>query len=278
MRAMSRPSRPAPGSAAGTPRRPGPSSGGGRVPPGRGSGLSSVGHGWHHSQASRAPHPTCRRLWKVGWPGATVEHLRRGRQPRRAAHGGGRVRRGRPRLHRPALQHRQRLRVRRRHPRPGRAEPARGVGRDDAPAAAGGARGDERAVGDLGQHRRQRGGVPPTADGRGVRRGQLPGAGGGQPQPQGPAARRRVRDQPRVPAGLRPRRAHHGARREQHRDGGRAGLPAGGRRRAALPAPAAAQHQQEVQPGDRADAALPGVGRPARAARSGRRRSTGRSR
>ena len=44
------------------------------------------------------------------------------------------------------------------------------------------------------------------------------------------------------------------------RDRRSGGLPAGGLRRAALSAPAAAQHQQEVQPGHRTHPALPAVG------------------
>ena len=69
------------------------------------------------------------------------------------------------------------------------------------------------------------------------------------------------------------------ARREQLRDAGRSRrLPAGRRRRPPLPAPAAAQHQQEVQPGHRAHPALPGVGRPRRRARSPPTRSPGASR
>ena len=115
---------------------------------------------------------------------------------------------------------------------------------------------------DLREHRRQRGGVPAAADGRGVRGGELPGPGRGQPQPEGPAAGEGVRDEPRVPAGLREGREADRARREQHRHRGGERLPAGRRGRAALPAPAAAQHQQEVQPGDGTDPALPGVRRP----------------
>ena len=75
---------------------------------------------------------------------------------------------------------------------------------------------DERGR-DLRQHRRQRGGVPAAADGRGVRRAELPRPGRGQPQPEGPAARARVRDEPRVPARLRQGRPRDAARREQHR-------------------------------------------------------------
>ena len=75
---------------------------------------------------------------RLGSPRAAVEHVHRGRQPRRAADARGRVREGRPGLHRPALQHRQRLRLPRRLPRQGGREPARGVGRDDAAAARGG--------------------------------------------------------------------------------------------------------------------------------------------
>ena len=71
---------------------------------------------------------------------------------------------------------------------------------------------------DLRQHRRQRGGAPAAADGRGVRRAELPRPDRGQPQPQGPPARAGLRDQPRVPARLRPRRAPVRARREQPRD------------------------------------------------------------
>ena len=74
-----------------------------------------------------------------------VEHLHRGRQPRRAADAGGRVRAGRPGLHRPAVQHRQRVRLPRRHPRRGRRQPAPGVGGDDAAAARGGPRAAGRA-------------------------------------------------------------------------------------------------------------------------------------
>ena len=82
----------------------------------------------------------------------------------------------------------------------------------------------------------------------------------------------------RVPPRLRPGRADLRARREQHRDGRRARLPADRRRRAALPAPAAAQHQQEVQPRHRADPALHGVGRPGDRAGRAPRRSPARGR
>ncbi len=58
--------------------------------------------------------------------------------------------------------------------------------------------------GDLRQHRRQRGGAPAAADGRGVRGAELPGPGRGQPQRQGPPARQGLRHQPRVPPRLRP--------------------------------------------------------------------------
>ena len=191
-----------------------------------------------------------------------VEHLHRGRQPRRAPDAGGGVREGRPGLHRPAVQHRQRVRLPRRHPRRAGRQPARRVGGDDAAAARGRARAPRGAGRDLREHRRQRGGVPAAADGRGVRGGQLPGPGRGEPQPEGAAAGEGVRDEPRVPAGLREGREADGARREQHGHRGGQRLPAGRRGGSAVPPPAAAQHQQEVQPGDGTDAALPGVRRP----------------
>ncbi|WP_278257017.1 DNA methyltransferase [Nocardioides convexus] len=67
-----------------------------------------------------------------------------------------------------------------------------------------------------------------------------------------PRVRPRLRQGPRA---LRARRHHRD-------DRGRGGLPARGRGRTPLPSPAAAQHQQEVQPADRAHPALPGVRRP----------------
>ena len=89
---------------------------------------------------------------------------------------------------------------------------------------------------------------------------------------------KRVREQPRVPPRLRPRRPLHGARREQRRHRRRARLPADRAGRPPLPAPAAAQHQQEVQPGHRADPALHDLGRPETGAGAHRRRSTARRR
>ena len=145
-----------------------------------------------------------------------VERLRRGRQPRRA--GDPRARFGGPDLHRPAVQHRQRLRLRRRLPRrirqrqPG--HPARGLGPDDAAPAGRRAGRAARVRRDLRQHRRQRGRPPAAADGRGVRRGQLRRPGRGEPQRQGPPARVGLRDQPRVPPGLRPRPAGLRPRRD----------------------------------------------------------------
>ena len=56
------------------------------------------------------------------------------------------------------------------------------------------------------------------------------------------------------------------------------GLPAGVDRRPAVPAPAAAEHQQEVQPRHRAHPALPGVRRPGVGPRGGHARSTAPSR
>ncbi len=96
---------------------------------------------------------------------------------------------GRPDLHRPAVQHRQRLRLPRRLPRRRQAHPAPCVGRDDAATAGGRPGGDERARGDLRQHRRQRDRLPAAADGRGVRRAELRRADRGEPQPEGPPAR-----------------------------------------------------------------------------------------
>ncbi len=186
-----------------------------------------------------------------------MEPARRGRQPRRAATRARAARPPRrPGLHRPALQHRQRLRLPRPLPRPP------GVAGDDAPAARRSAGGARRDRGDLREHRRQRGGVPAAAHGRGVRRGQLPRPGGREPQPQGTPAREGVRHQPRVPAGLRPRRPPYRARRVDDRDRRSCRLPPREPGRPAVPAPAVAQHQQEVQPGHRPDPALHGVGRP----------------
>ena len=51
----------------------------------------------------------------------------------------------------------------------------------------------------LRQHRRQRGRPPAAAHGRGVRRGQLPRPGRGEPQREGSPAGQGVRDEPRVP-------------------------------------------------------------------------------
>ena len=87
--------------------------------------------------------------------------------------------------------------------------------------------------------------------------------------PKGRQLGERLRDVARVPPRLRQGRAAVRARRVERRPGRRGGLPAGDRRRAPLPAAAAAQHQQEVQPADRADAALRDLGRPRDRARSG---------
>ena len=184
-----------------------------------------------------------------------MERVRRGRQPRRPAAAGAGVRAVRRGLPRPAVQHRQPVRVRRPARRPARRPPPHLAG-DDAAATRGRARGDERARRGLRQHRRQRGGAPATADGRRVRRGVLRRADRGQPQPQGPAAGPRVRDLARVPARLRPLDARLRARRVERLAGRPTRLPAHHRRRAPIPAAAAAQHQQEVQPGDRTHHAL----------------------
>ena len=220
------------------------------------SPTATTGRSGHGSEPSRAPLQSGR---------GRLEHLRRGRQPRRAPLA-RRPRAGGPGLHRPAVQHRSLIRL----PRRLLSRDGRRLGDDDAAPARGGARRAGRDRRDLRQHRRQRAGAAAAADGRGVRAGAVPRADRGEPQRQGTPAGQGVRDVARVPAGLRPRRTPLRARREQPGHRGPRGLPAGGAGRAAVPAPAAAQHQQEVQPGDGPDDALPGVRRPGVGSRVGR--------
>ena len=199
-----------------------------------------------------------------------VEHLRRGRQPRRAPV----PRRARDR-------------------RPVYIDPPYNTGnafayRDDLrggdwvemmrPRLRGGARGAGRDRRDLRQHRRQRAGPAAAADGRGLRRANFLAqivvnlnAKGRQLGKGFATSHEYLLATPATYAGcvldasspetVDPR-----------------GLPVGGARRAALPAPAAAQHQQEVQPRDRAHPALPRVRRPGVGPRGRRRRSTAPSR
>ena len=193
-----------------------------------------------------------------------MEHAPRRGQPRRAAAAPDGI--GRRRLHRPALQHRQRLRVRRSLPRRLARRPVRRAARrvdgDDASAPRGRPRGAGAARSGVRQHRRQRGGPPAAADGRGLRGGQLPRPGRGQPQPEGPPARPRVRDQPRVRPGVRPPPAVLRGGRGVDRGRRRGRLPAGHARRATVPLPAAAQHQQEVHPVSTPTLPLPAARRP----------------
>ena len=159
-----------------------------------------------------------------------------------------------------------------------RGRPAPRLGGDDAAAARGRARGDDRARRRLRQHRRPRGRPPAAAPRRRLRRGLLPRPDRGQPQPQGPPARRwfatsheyllvyarsapALRARPVEPVDRRPAR-----------------LPADRGRRAPLPAAPAAQHQQEVQPGHGADPALRDLRRRPTPAGSRPSRSTARSR
>ena len=164
---------------------------------------------------------------------------------------------GRPDLHRPAVQHGQRLRL----PRPLRR--ARRVGGDDAAAAGGFARGAARDRRDLRQHRRQRGRPPAAAPGRGVRRAATSSrrswsTSTPRAASSGRASRPATSTCSRTPAT--PAAACWTRRPPESVDPAR--LPLSDSDGRPLPAPPAAQHQQEVQPGHRADPALPGPRRP----------------
>ena len=116
---------------------------------------------------------------------------------------------------------------------------------------------------DLRQHRRQRGRAPAAADGRGVRRGRTSSRRSwstSTPRAASSAAASRPATSTSSSTPATPPRACSTPASTEHRR--RARLPADRRRRPPLPAPAAAQHQQEVQPGHRAHPALPDLGRP----------------
>ena len=185
----------------------------------------------------------------------------------------------RPGLHRPAVQHRQRLRLHddirggtgmtRHQAWVAMMRPRLEAARELLP----------RPRRDLRQHRRQRGGPPAAAawTRSSARRTSSPRSWSTSTRRAASwaAASRRATSTSSSTPGT---RAALRARREQHRDRRRARLPADRERRPALPAPAAAQHQQEVQPDHRAHPALHGLGRPRDRAGAHARRSTARRR